>query len=192
MPALNRLIPNAWADFLLTTQDRDTARLKVTGQSEQELAFEEGRGFRFDYNIDMAQGADPLYFKFVIDAPINLTLSSIELAEGGIHYEVFSSLEASELTAFNTTLNRTFSKNPRVPNTPEMTVYTGGTITELDDASTNVYVRTASGGGNRSSAVAAETSKRGFPATTAFTKISILDGVNTGVKGTYKLEWEVV
>lgn len=172
-----------------TTRDPNTGRIKV---EHGDTAFITGASFRLDYVIDMTQGADPILFKFVISEPIDLTLSSIELVEGGVHYEVFSLLEAAEDAAFTTPVNRVFSRNSRVAGSSGVQVFTGGTITETGEASTNVFVRTASGGGNRASAVNSETSRRGFPATTAFAKISILDGVNTDVKGSYKLEWNTL
>lgn len=168
--------------------------ITVNSTSTQEQAFDDGRAYRIDYALAMEQNDSPLTFKFVIDETIDLTLSEINLVEGGVHYEVFAGAQVTETSPYPTTEQRIFPRNATQPSTPNVTLLSGGnfTVNANQEANTNLYVRTASGGGNRQSAVASEQSKRRFPATTVYVRFSILSGVNTDILGTYKLEYEVV
>lgn len=187
-------------DMVTNPYVEDQRRLKVestfaegsTIQSESNAYFNGGKSYRFDYVIRMPQGSDPLVLKFDVQSPINLTLSELNLAEGGLHYEVFAGAQVTETTPFNTVEPRLYPRNAREPSDPQLVVSSGGTITVTGEANTNLFVRTASGGGNRQSAVGSEQSKRGFPVATAYVRMTILDGVNTDVLGTLKLEYEVV
>ena len=187
-------------DMVTNPYVEDQRRLKVestiaegsTIQSESDAYFDGGKSYRFDYVIRMPQGSDPLVLKFDIQSPINLTLSELNLAEGGVHYEVFAGSQVTETTPFSATEVRVFPRNTRESSNPNLVISSGGAITVTGEANTNLFVRTASGGGNRQNAVSSEQSKRGFPVTTAYVRMSILDGVNTDVLGTLKLEYEVV
>lgn len=165
----------------------------VNSISSQEQAFNDGRAYRIDYALSMEQNDSPLTFKFIIDETIDLTLSEINLVEGGVRYEVFTGTQITETSSYSTTEQRIFPRNSTQPSNPNVTLLSGGdfTVNANEEANTNLYVRTASGGGNRQSAVASEQSKRRFPATTVYVRFSILSGVNTDILGTYKLEYEV-
>lgn len=167
--------------------------ITVNPKSTQEQAFDGGRAYRIDYALAMGQNDSPLTFKFVIDEAIDLTLSEINLVEGGVHYEVFAGAQVTEISPYPTTEQRIFPRNSTQPSNPNVTLLSGGdfTVNANQDANTNLYVRTASGGGNRQSAVASESSKRRFPATAVYVRFTILSGVNTDILGTYKLEYEV-
>lgn len=177
---------------MFTSPKEGERRYKVEDKSESESRFESGKSYRIDYKVDMAQNAQPIVLKFEIDAPIDLTLSELNLAEGGVHYEVFAGAQATETVPFTTVEQRIFPRNAREPSNPLVTFYSGGDATFTGEANTNLYVRTASGGGNRQNAVSSESSKRGFPATTVYIRMTIINGVNTDVIGTLKLEYEVI
>lgn len=166
---------------------------EIVVSSPQEQAFDNGRSYRIDYALSMAQNDPPLTFKFIIDDTIDLTLSELNLVEGGVHYEVFADAQVTETAPYETTERRIFPRNATQPSNPSVEFLSGGsfTINSGQEANTNLYVRTASGGGNRQSAVASEQSKRRFPATVVYVRFTILSGVNTDILGTYKLEYEV-
>lgn len=178
---------------MFTSPKEGERRYKVEDKSESDVNFDSGRAYRIDYALSMAQNDPPLTFKFVIDETIDLTLSEINLVEGGVHYEVFAGAQVTETSPYTTTEQRIFPRNSTQPSNPNVTLLSGGdfTVNVNQEANTNLYVRTASGGGNRQSAVASELSKRRFPATTVYVRFSILSGVNTDILGTYKLEYEV-
>lgn len=181
---------SSWFTSKLVTDLLD--RVKVLSSSISEWLFDSGKTYRFDYVVQMPQGSGPLVLKFDVQSPIDLTLSELNLAEGGVHYEVFAGFQVTETSPFETEEQRIFPRNSRVPSDPRLQVFSGGAITVTGEANTNLFVRTASGGGNRQNAVSSEQSKRGFPVTTAYVRMTILDGVNTDVLGTLKLEYEVV
>lgn len=177
---------------LYTSAVEGKRRYKVDCATSADARFEDGKDYRFDYVVQMPQGSEPLVLKFDVQLPINLTLSELNLAEGGVHYEVFAGFQVTETSPFTIEEQRVFPRNARVSGDSGMQVFSGGAITVTGEANTNLFVRTASGGGNRQNAVSSEQSKRGFPVTTAYVRMTILDGVNTDVLGTLKLEYEVV
>ena len=165
----------------------------VEAQTTSDKAFNEGRGYRLNYPFTIPNGGSDIVLKFVVEAPIDLTFSQTEIDQGGILYRVFTSAQVTETAPVNTPVDWVYPKNPRVPHSGSaITVTTGGTVTTTGDENTTLRIRTASGAGNRSNAVSGESSKRGFPATTAYVIISQLNGVNTDTTGVLKLEWEVV
>lgn len=176
------------------SRDPEVGRIRVEDVGVSEARFDAGKAYRMDYDLSMAQNDDPLTFKFVISETIDLTLSEINLVSGGIHYEVFTSAQVTETTPYGTTENRIFPRNSTQPVNTGLSMLSGGdfTVNTNEEPNTNLYVRTASGGGNKQSAIAAEASKRRFPATTVYVRFTILDGVNTDILGTYKLEYELV
>lgn len=178
---------------MFTSPKEGERRYKVENKSQSDVNFDDGKAYRIDYSLVMAQDDPPLTFKFVINEPIDLTLSEINLVEGGVHYEVFAGTQVTENSPYTTTEQRIFPRNSTQPSSPGVDFLSGGgfTVNANQDANTNLYVRTASGGGNRQSAITSESSKRRFPATTVYVRFSILSGVNTDILGTYKLEYEV-
>ena len=178
---------------MFTSPKEGERRYKVEDKSQSESRFDSGKAYRVDYALAMDQNDSPLTFKFVINETIDLTLSEINLVEGGVHYEVFAGSQVTETSPYPTTEQRIFPRNATQPSNPNVTLLSGGnfTVNANQEANTNLYVRTASGGGNRQSAVTSESSKRRFPATIVYVRFSILSGVNTDILGTYKLEYEV-
>ena len=160
---------------MFTSAVEGKRRYKVDCATAADTRFEDGKGYRFDYVVQMPQGSEPLVLKFDVQSPIDLTLSELNLAEGGVHYEVFAGFQVTETSSFATEEQRVFPRNSRAPSDPRLQVFSGGTITVTGEANTNLFVRTASGGGNRQNAVSSEQSKRGFPVTTAYVRMTILE-----------------
>lgn len=176
-----------------TSRDPDAGRIRVEDVGVSESRFNSGKSYRLDYVIDIPEDTGPLYLKFDIQAPIDLTLSEVALVQGGVHYEVFTASQITETTSFDTVDNRIFPRNSRVTPDPKVQLLSGGTFTvnANEEANTNLFVKTANFGFSRENAVSSEQSKRGFPVTTAYVRITELTSNTTDTVGTLKLEYEV-
>lgn len=151
-------------------------------------AFAQGRAHRMNFPFTISNNGDPIYLKFNIHKSINLTLSTLDVDQGGVELKVYSVFQATETSPF-TEVVATQPRNYRVIKDDGVTIETGGEATFVGDETSTLRVRTSGGSNKSDSNVAGEQTERGFPVTTAYVEIAALDGVNSETTGVYKLEW---
>jgi hypothetical protein len=79
------LTPNAFADFLLSGQRKNTARLKV---DSQQTSFESNEQFRIFHRFVNVPDNQQMVFKFEATNPVNIQDRKINLWSGGREYLV--------------------------------------------------------------------------------------------------------
>lgn len=174
---------------MFTSAVEGVRRYKTESTSMAETAFVEGRSFRIDYPFSIPQDGSPIVLKYEVVAPAVLTLSTIEIDQGGIIYKVYTDEQTTETSAFTNAVTL-YPKNTIVePQPAPVNVFDGGTATFTGQQNTTLRIRTASGGGNRNSAVTGESTSRGFGVTTVYAEIATLEGVNVETIGVLKQEF---
>lgn len=167
----------------------DKDNVKVTSSSAEDIAFDGGDSFRIDYPFTIPQNGDPIVLKYVVNAPTILTLSTLEIDQGGVLYRVYTESQATETAPFTNNVTM-YPKNTTVtPNASPVEILDDGAATFTGQQNTTLRIRTASGGGNRNSAVTGESTRRGFGVTTVYAEISALEGVNVDTIGVLKQEF---
>jgi len=152
-------------------------------------AFDNGDSYRIDYPIRIPQGGGPLVIKYIVNEPTILTLSTIEIDQGGIEYRIFTEAQTTETSPF-TDLIPVYPKNTSVtPNPAPVEILDNGAATFTGQQNTTLRIRTASGGGNRNSAVTGESTRRGFGQSIVYAEIARLEGVNVDTIGVLKQEF---
>lgn len=150
------------------------------------------RQYRINEEFSIPSGGSIVY-KFVINTHTKLTFSAVEVDQGGVKYSVFSSLQTTETSPFNTptvVYRRDLISNP-IAN--KNLVFKGGTATFVGVSNSVVRVRTSSGNNGRASTVAQSSNERGFPqGTTVYVQFMALDGINTTTTGVWSLEFEEI
>lgn len=155
---------------------------------KENQAFNNGGSFRIDMPFSIPQNGGPFVIKYTISQPVILTLSTIEIDQGGVLYKVYTEEQATETQAFTTSVPL-FPKNTFVtPKPAPAVVEVDGAATFTGQQNTTLRVRSASGGGNRNSTVTGESTSRGFGASVLYTEITALDGVNIETRGVLKQE----
>lgn len=151
-------------------------------------AFDTGGSFRIDLPFSIPQNGDPFVIKYTINEPVILTLSTIEIDQGGVLYKVYTEDQATETQAFTTSVPLLPKNTIVTPKPAPAVVESGGAATFTGQQNTTLRVRSASGGGNRNSTVTGESTSRGFGASVLYTEITLLDGVNIETRGVLKQE----
>lgn len=170
---------------------RDT----VAGQVSTALdtGFAEGRAYRINYRDTIPQGGGPIVLKYEVGGDTVLTLSTLEVQQGGVAYEVFTSDNVTETASFTGTLpifpRNTMSTNPQLGTPSHVVIRTEGTATFTGEPNATVDLRTPASGGARATVVGGDDTVRGFGVSTIYVRIAILEGVNTDTKFTLKQEW---
>lgn len=158
------------------------------GQSSDE-AFETGNSYRINYPFNIPQGGGPIVIKYIVNEPSVLTLSTIELDQGGIEYRIFTAAQTTETSPFTSPIT-VYPKNLTVASNPSpVEIFNNGAATFTGEENTTLRIRTASGGGNRNSAVTGESTQRGFGVSTVYAEIAVLEGINTETIGVLKQEF---
>lgn len=167
----------------------------VAGQVNASIAtgFAEGRGYRINYRDTILQGGAPIILKYDVGGDTVLTLSTLEIQQGGLAYEVFTSDNVTENTAFTGTLpifpRNTMSTNTNLGTPSNVIIRTGGTAAFTGEPNATLDLRTPTSGGARASVVGGDETLRGFGPTTIYLRIATLEGVNTDTTFTLKQEW---
>lgn len=170
-------------------------RDSVAGQvgTSIDRGFAEGRGYRINYRDTILQGGNPVVLKYEVGGDTVLTLSTLEVQQGGLSYEVFTSDNVTETAAFTGTLpifpRNTLSTNPQLGTPSHVVIRTEGTATFTGQPNATLDLRTPASGGARASVTGGDDTVRGFGATTIYLRISPLEGINTDTKFTLKQEW---
>lgn len=153
-------------------------------------SFDLGREFRINQEFSIPSG-DSVIYKIVLGVNTLLTFSQLEIDQGGIKYAVYTSLQTTETSAFNTVVP-IYRKN-NMSTAPVVTslnnIYAGGGANFTGVPNTVIRIRTSSGNASRSSAVSTGDQQRGFPPTTIYLEMSSLEGINTTSTGVFNLEW---
>ena len=174
-----------WSD-IYTSDKPGNRRLKV---EESSTAFEDGRVFRSYHELDIANNETQV-FKFTLTGDVVLLSSNIDLDDGGIRYEVYNSdpIESGvfePIPSYQTNLASGASLN-----ISNVVISTGGEV-DVTGLTPNDVTRVLSANANskQSTVGVIDGDERGFPATTAYVVVSVLDGVSGGAKGTIKWLW---
>ena len=155
----------------------------------EDLAFENGDSYRIDYPFIIPQNGDPIVLKYIINEPSILTVSGVDLGQGGIEYKVFTEAQATETSPFTTPVS-VYPKNFSVPFNPSpIEVFNSGSATFTGQQNTTIILRTPVAGGNRSSVIVNEQSKRGFGPSIVYVEISAIDGITVDTIGVLKQEF---
>lgn len=158
-----------------------------------ETGFAEGRGYRINYRDTILQGGGPIVLKYEVGGDTVLTLSTLEVQQGGLAYEVFTSDNVTETAAFTGTLpifpRNTMSSNPQLGTPSHVVIRTDGTATFTGEPNATLDLRTPVSGGARASVVGGDNTVRGFGASTIYLRITPLEGINTDTTFTLKQEW---
>jgi type 1 fimbria pilin len=155
----------------------------------EDTAFDNGDSYRIDYPFTIPQNGGPLVIKYIVNEPTILTLSTIEIDQGGIEYRIFTEAQATETSPFTDPLT-IYPKNLTVsPNPAPVEILDNGAATFTGQQNTTLRIRTASGGGNRNSAVTGESTRRGFGQSIVYAEIARLEGVNVDTIGVLKQEF---
>ncbi len=161
----------------------------MQGDLQGAIAFNSGNSYRIDFPFEIPQNGDPIVLKYNVTEDTILTLSTIEIYQGGLQYKIFTEAQTTETGAFDDTVI-IYPKNTSVPFVPApATVLTGGSATFTGQQNTTLFVKASSGGGNRSNAVTGEETARGFGPSVIYAEISTLDGTNTDTLGILKQEF---
>lgn len=161
----------------------------VLSAGGEDSAFDNGDSYRIDYPFNIPQGGGPIVIKYVVNEPTILTLSTIELDQGGIEYRVFTEAQTTETEPFTAPIT-VYPKNLTVtPNPSPVEIFNDGAATFTGQQNTTLRIRTASGGGNRNSAVTGESTRRGFGQSVVYAEIKALEGVNVETLGVLKQEF---
>lgn len=150
------------------------------------------RAFRINEEFSIPSGGKIVY-KFVISTNTILTLSSMEVDQGGLKYSVYAQTQTTELTPFNTSVpiyRRNLIPPPIYQSKNAITK--GGTASFTGVANTVLRVRTSSGNNGRASTINESQSSRAFPASVVYVEFMSLDGVNTTTTGVWSLEWQEI
>lgn len=161
----------------------------VMSAGSEDMAFDNGDSYRIDYPFTIPQGGAPIVLKYIVSEPTILTLSTIELDQGGIEYRVFTAAQTTETATFDQPIT-VYPKNLTVsPNPSPVEILNNGAATFTGQQNTTLRIRTASGGGNRNSAVTGESTRRGFGQSIVYAEIARLEGVNVDTIGVLKQEF---
>jgi len=157
--------------------------------SSEDLAFDNGASFRVDYPFSIPQNGDPIVLKYSVTAPTILTLSTVEIDQGGVIYKVYTEAQTTETSAFTQAVP-VYPKNTIVtPQVSPVEVFGGGSATFTGQQNTTLRVRTSSSNSNRVSAVSGESTRRGFGVTTVYVEIDTLAEINSDSQGVLKQEF---
>lgn len=155
----------------------------------EDVAFENGDSYRINYPFSIPQGGGPIVIKYIVSEPSVLTLSTIEIDQGGILYRIFVEAQTTETAPFTDPIT-VYPKNLTVtPKPSPVQILNGGAATFTGEENTTLRIRTASGGGNRNSAVTGESTRRGFGESVVYAEIAALEGVNVETVGVLKQEF---
>lgn len=156
--------------------------------------FAEGRAYRINYRDTIVQNGDEIVLRYDNAGDTVLTLSTLEVQQGGVTYEIYTADNVTETTPFTGSdvaifPKNTMSTNPRLGTPSQVTISTGGTATFTGQPNATVDLRTPASGGARATVVGGDGTVRGFGVSTIYVRIAILEGVNTDTKFTLKQEW---
>lgn len=159
-----------------------------------ENGFAEGRAYRVNYRDTIPQDGNEIVLRYDNGGDTVLTLSTLEVQQGGVAYEIYSSDNVTETSPFDGTPlpifpKNTMSTNPRLGTPSQVVVSTGGTATFTGEPNATVDLRSPASAGARASVVGGDGTIRGFGASTLYVRISLLEGINTDTKFTLKQEW---
>jgi len=204
MAILNRLIPNAWADFLLTTQNKNTARFAV---DNQQSSFEANLQFKF---FDDCSGADAiadtdiLIYRFTTVYPLKLQLRLINGWAGGRKYIVYpftgseaisggswADVTSTKLSPINNDLSVSgLDSHPTSGVTIEKRIATAFSTTAPKRTGTSYLVPTSGGGSRAASSYTASGNASGVAAGNTFLLVFTNINGTTDSEFLYQLEWE--
>lgn len=179
---------DSWAvDYRFHGIGDPSASILSTGG--EDLAFENGDSYRIDYPFSIPQNGAPIVLKYIINEPSILTVSGVDLGQGGIEYKVYTQSQATETSPFIAPVD-VYPKNFSVPFNPSpISVFNSGSATFTGQQNTTLILRTPIAGGNRSSAIVNERSKRGFSSSIVYVEISVIDGITVDTIGVLKQEF---
>lgn len=155
--------------------------------------FAEGRAYRINYRETLPQGGGGVVLKYEVGGDTVLTLSTLEVQQGGVTYEVYTQDGVTEDTSFTGTLpifpRNTLSTNPQLGTPSNVVIRTDGTATFTGEPNATLDLRTPTSGGARASVTGGDSTVRGFGPTTIYLRIAPLEGINVDTKFTLKQEW---
>ena len=164
-----------------------SASILTTGG--EDLAFENGDSYRIDYPFIILKDGDPIVLKYIVNEPAILTVSGVDLGQGGIEYKVFTEAQTTETSPFTSPIS-VYPKNLSVPFNPSpIEVFNSGTATFTGQQNTTIILRTATAGGNRNSAIIDDKSKRGFGPSIVYVEISAISDITVDTIGVLKQEF---
>jgi hypothetical protein len=194
------LIPNAFADFLLSGQRKSTARLKV---DSQQTSFEANEQFRIFHRFIGVPNNTQMVFKFAVTNPVNIQDRKINLWSGGREYLVipddgsYGAVDASLTTPIQV---RTVNNNLRDSGLPSHPVSgvtvsygTGNSlfgIADTDQFPNGDAVLSDASGNKGNSNLLESPSLSGVGANQAFYLVFLGINGNSGTSGHFLVQWE--